>query len=85
MPDPKAQKNFTDPESRIMKSKDGFVQAYNAQIAVDSTVWAVTNLCGTLRSADLFMACFSSGSLRSVPIRLPLTSTRGPDFPPSCD
>ena len=24
-PDPKAQKNFTDPESRIMKSKDGFV------------------------------------------------------------
>ena len=25
-PDPKAQKNFTDPESRIMKSKDGFVQ-----------------------------------------------------------
>jgi transposase len=35
VPDPKAQKNFTDPESRIMKSKDGFVQAYNAQIAVD--------------------------------------------------
>ncbi len=35
-PEPKAQKNFTDPESRIMKSKDGFVQAYNAQIAVDS-------------------------------------------------
>src|ERR1700693_604193 len=35
-PDPKAQKNFTDPQSRIMKSKDGFVQAYNAQIAVDS-------------------------------------------------
>jgi hypothetical protein len=34
-PDPKAQKNFTDPESRIMKSKDGFVQAYNAQAAVD--------------------------------------------------
>ena len=34
-PDPKAQRNFTDPESRIMKSKDGFVQAYNAQAAVD--------------------------------------------------
>ena len=30
-PDPKSQRNFTDPESRIMKSKDGFVQAYNAQ------------------------------------------------------
>src|SRR5437773_4334250 len=34
-PDAKAQKNFTDPESRIMKSKDGFVQAYNAQAVVD--------------------------------------------------
>ena len=36
VPDPKAQKNFTDPESRIMKSKDGFVQGYNAQAAVDA-------------------------------------------------
>jgi transposase len=34
-PDPKAQYNFTDPESRIMKGPDGFVQAYNAQIAVE--------------------------------------------------
>jgi transposase len=36
-PDPKAQYNFTDPESRIMKGPDGFVQAYNAQIAVEAT------------------------------------------------
>ena len=35
-PDPKAQRNFTDPDSRIMKSKEGFVQAYNAQAAVDA-------------------------------------------------
>ena len=35
-PDPKAQRNFTDPDSRIMKSKQGFVQAYNAQAAVDA-------------------------------------------------
>jgi hypothetical protein len=34
-PDPKAQYNFTDPESRIMHSPDGFVQAYNVQVAVD--------------------------------------------------
>jgi transposase len=34
-PDPKSQKNFTDPESRIMKNSDkAFVQAYNAQAAV---------------------------------------------------
>ncbi len=34
-PTPKAQRNFTDAESRIQKSGDGFVQGYNAQIAVD--------------------------------------------------
>ncbi|MBA2670196.1 MAG: IS1182 family transposase [Gemmatimonadetes bacterium] len=35
-PAPKAQRNFTDPESRIMLSSDkSFVQAYNAQAAVD--------------------------------------------------
>lgn len=34
-PEPKAQYNFTDPESRIMKGPDGFVQAYNVQVAVD--------------------------------------------------
>ena len=35
-PGPKAQKNFTDPESRILKGSDGaFVQAYNAQAAID--------------------------------------------------
>lgn len=35
-PAPKAQRNFTDPESRIMFSSDkAFVQAYNAQAAVD--------------------------------------------------
>ena len=40
-PAPKAQRNFTDPESRIMKSKDGFVQAYNAQAAVDGTAQVI--------------------------------------------
>lgn len=34
-PEAKMQYNFTDPESRIMKGPDGFVQAYNAQIAVE--------------------------------------------------
>ena len=40
-PDPKAQYNFTDPESRIMMSPDGFVQAYNAQLAVDELQFIV--------------------------------------------
>ena len=34
-PKPKAQRNFTDPESRIMMRDGAFMQAYNAQIAVD--------------------------------------------------
>lgn len=35
VPKDSAQRNFTDPESRIMKAKDGFIQGYNAQAAVD--------------------------------------------------
>jgi len=36
-PKPKAQRNFTDPESRIMKTSDGaYHQCYNAQAIVDS-------------------------------------------------
>ena len=35
-PDPKAQSNFTDPESRIMKTRtEGYQQCYNAQVTVD--------------------------------------------------
>lgn len=34
-PKPHAQRNFTDPDSRIMVRDGAFVQAYNAQLAVD--------------------------------------------------
>jgi len=42
-PEPKAQYNFTDPESRIMKAGNGqhFEQAYNAQAAVDEAMLIV--------------------------------------------
>jgi transposase len=37
VPRPKAQRNFTDPESRIMKTSDGaFHQCFNAQAVVDA-------------------------------------------------
>lgn len=37
-PKDKAQRNFTDPESRIMKAASGaFIQGYNGQAAVDDT------------------------------------------------
>jgi transposase len=47
-PTDKAQRNFTDPDSRIMKTGDGYVQAYNCQIMVDAArqvvvAQAVTN------------------------------------------
>ncbi len=36
-PKPRSQRNFTDPESKIMKTSDGaFQQCYNAQAVVDS-------------------------------------------------
>jgi transposase len=40
VPDPKAQYNFTDPESRIMKAGSGqhFEQAFNPQAAVDEAM-----------------------------------------------
>jgi transposase len=34
-PPDQAQRNFTDPEAKIQKTSDGFIQGYNAQIAVD--------------------------------------------------
>jgi len=43
-PDAKAQRNFTDPESRIMPdgaNKGSFLQGYNAQAAVDSTAQVI--------------------------------------------
>jgi len=42
-PDPQAQYNFTDPESRIMKAGNGshFEQAYHAQAAVDGAMLIV--------------------------------------------
>jgi len=51
-PRPTAQRNFTDPESRIMKGKDGFVQAYNARAAVDAHGQIVVACTLTNNAAD---------------------------------
>jgi len=42
-PEPKAQRNFTDPDSRIMKdgATKSFVQGFNAQAAVDETAQVI--------------------------------------------
>jgi len=36
-PPDKAQRNFTDADSRIQPTRDGFIAGYNGQIAVDTT------------------------------------------------
>jgi transposase len=53
-PDPKAQRNFTDPESRIMKdgATKGFVQAYNAQAAVDGEAQIIVAAAVTQAAND---------------------------------
>jgi hypothetical protein len=51
-PKPKAQHNFTDPESRIMKRPDGFVQAYNAQIAVEPALQLIVGQAVTQQGND---------------------------------
>src|SRR5713101_2467996 len=51
-PDDKAQYNFTDAESRIMKGPDGFVQAYNAQLAVDATSQLIVGQAVTQETND---------------------------------
>ena len=52
-PDGKSQRNFTDPESRIMKdSKKAFVQAYNGQAAVDADNQIIVACDLTNQAAD---------------------------------
>jgi transposase len=59
-PKPKAQRNFTDPDSRIMPGRDGFIQAYNGQVAVDAT-------------AQVIVAHSLSNSSADAPFLVPLT------------
>lgn len=51
-PKPKDQHNFTDAESRIMKGGDGFVQAYNAQIAVEPVLQLIVGQAVTQQAND---------------------------------
>jgi transposase len=51
-PSDKDQYNFTDPESRIMKGADGFVQAYNAQAAVEPEMGLIVGQLVTQAAND---------------------------------
>ena len=52
VPPDKAQDNFTDPESRIMKTTQGFEQCYNGQIAVDEGSQMIVATSLTNNAAD---------------------------------
>lgn len=51
-PEDKAQYNFTDPDSRIMKGADGFVQGYNCQAAVDGDFQIIVGQAVTQEAND---------------------------------
>lgn len=51
-PKPKAQRNFTDPDSGIMVKAGEFLQAYNCQTAVDGEHLIIVAECVTNQAAD---------------------------------
>ena len=52
-PADKDQRNFTDPESKIQKTSDGFIQGYNAQAAVDGEFQIIVAQLVTEKSTDV--------------------------------
>jgi transposase len=52
LPTEKAQRNFTDAQSRIQKTNDGFMQGFNAQAAVDAQAQIIVAQALTNQSPD---------------------------------
>jgi len=52
VPEDKAQSNFTDPDSRIMNTADGFQQCYNGQLAVDGEFQLIVENRLTANASD---------------------------------
>ena len=71
VPPDDAQDNFTDPESRIMKTSAGFDQCYNGQIAVDeaSQIIVATGLtnCAADNAELLPLIDHAQGTLGTPP------------------
>ena len=71
VPPDDAQDNFTDPESRIMKTSSGFDQCYNGQVAVDAASQMIVATGLTTCGAD-------NGELVPLLDRTQETLGRGP-------
>lgn len=52
VPADKSQSNFTDPESRIMKTAEGYQQCYNGQLAVDDEFQLIVSNALTNNASD---------------------------------
>ena len=72
VPDDKAQKNFTDPESKIMLAGDkSFIQGYNAQAAVDSEYQVVVATMVSNQASDAAHVQAMTEKIEKVNGRLP--------------
>ena len=52
VPRPKGQSNFTDPDSRIMKTSHGWIQGYNAQVLMEEASGVIVAQEVTAHSVD---------------------------------
>jgi len=52
-PPDRAQRNFTDPDSRILPTRDGFIAGYNGQLAVDAAHQIIVSHRLVTHSADV--------------------------------
>ena len=72
VPEPGAQRNFTDPDSRIMHSKvDGFIYGYNAEAIVDEAHQVIVATALTAETTD-------SGSLPALVDQVEANTGRHP-------
>jgi transposase len=81
-PEPGAQYNFTDPESRIMVdgATKGFVQAYNAELAVDAQAQVVVACGVTQEATDVRQFVPLLEQVATNAQRLPVTVTADAGF-----
>jgi transposase len=68
---PNAQINLTDEDSRIMKTGDGFIQAYNGQLAVDCDSMLVVAEHLTQKPGDVGEIKPALQTLTTLPIGIP--------------
>ncbi|XVJ70791.1 MAG: IS1182 family transposase [Rhizobacter sp.] len=75
VPEPKAQDNFTDSDSRIMKTSAGFEQCFNAQTAVDAAAQIIvaaelTNCAADTAELPVMLEAVRSNTGRALEVLL---------------